>query len=125
MNKNQLFTQLNSLCREMDEFYDINSGGCCFIASVIAEQLEKFNISYSFIRIDYGRHYVIEVSDRVLNGDGYRRDSSHFEYLGFDSKEGFIYYKKHNWNNCYSKKWNLIVKTKIESLFNKYGNKRT
>lgn len=44
MNRKKLFTKLNQLCLELDNKYNINCGGCCYVAACIAEQLESFNI---------------------------------------------------------------------------------
>lgn len=124
MNRKELFKQLNSLCSEMNESYNINWGGCCFTAAVIAEQLERFNIPFTVIHYDYHWHIAIRVSDRIINRDGceYRIISSD-KFIS--SKELYDEYYGCDWNDYYNRKWNLIVKTRIRALFNKYGNKRT
>ena len=55
MNRRQLFKQLNSLCKEMNKEFFINHGGCCYVAAVIAENLERCNIPHTIIHYDkYG-----------------------------------------------------------------------
>ena len=120
MNKKQLFTQLNSLCREMSCSYDINCGGCCFVAAIIAEQLEVFNIPFKVAITRIPTHYAIKVSDRYINRDDF--DFKFFEFYDYNSSYLYDCYYKEHWNPTYNKKWNLIVRTRIKSLFNKYGN---
>lgn len=67
MNKKKLFTKLNQLCLELDNKYNINCGGCCYVAACIAEQLESFNIPFEIVHYDIcGCHYAIKVSDRYI-----------------------------------------------------------
>ena len=125
MNKNQLLTALNKLCKEMDDYYYINCGGCCYVAAVLAKNLESVNIPYALVHYDLnGCHYAIKVDDRYLNRSDYRKE----EIIDFDeditSDDIFdIYYEGH-WNDIYNKRWNLIVSTRIKSLFRKYANSR-
>lgn len=121
MNKKELFKKLNNLCIEMNNSYNINCGGCCFVAAVISEQLEKYNISFKIAYRIYPTHYAIKVSDRYINRDGFKFDKS-FGIYPWDSEFLYETYQKGDWNDYYNKRWNLIVKTKIESLFKKYGN---
>ena len=51
-NLNELCRKLNSLFRFLDEVYHINSGGCCYVASVLAELLEEDDVDYSVIVYD-------------------------------------------------------------------------
>lgn len=121
MNKKDLFKSLNSLCCEMNKSYNINSGGCCFVAAVIAEQLEKYNIPFKVAVAFSPTHYWIKVSGGYINRNKYKVgcvENWNSSYL-YD-----IYYIK-EWNNYYNRKYNLIVKTKIKSLFKKYENNRT
>ena len=123
MNKKELFKNLNQLCKDLDLKYDINSGGCCYVAAVIAEQLENYNISYKLIKYDVrGLHYAIRVNDRIINRCDYNfREIVKDEYVHYED----IYFNYYNeyWNRTYNKQWNLIVKTKIKSLFKIYENR--
>lgn len=124
MNRKELFTEINSLCREMDDRYSINYGGCCYVAAVIAENLKKFNIPFKVIEYFSPCHYVVEVSDRQLNGiPECSKGKCRFEYVDEDINLFDLYYSQ-DWNYTYSRRWNLIVITRITALFNKYGNTR-
>lgn len=43
----KLVNILNDLCNTLDQKYDINCGGCCYVASEIAKHLDKRHIKYS------------------------------------------------------------------------------
>ena len=68
-----LLKNLNSLCRFLDETYNINMGGCCYLASLIAKHLDKLNIKYDLIIYDsYSRNrenIKCEVISRRRNKD--------------------------------------------------------
>ena len=118
MNRKKLFTKLNQLCLELDNKYNINCGGCCYVAACIAEQLESFNIPFEIIHYDMcGCHYAIKVSDRYINRSGYRKNEI-YEILYCDSEKMFSIYYNRSWNNTYKKKYNSVVHRKIKELFN-------
>jgi hypothetical protein len=118
MNRKKLFTKLNQLCSELDYKYNINNGGCCYIAACIAEQLEKFNISFQVIHYDIcGCHYAIKVSDRYINRSDYRKKEI-YEILNCSSRDIFYIYKHNRWNPTYNKMYNGVISKKIRKLFN-------
>ena len=123
MNRKKLFTKLNQLCLELDNKYNINCGGCCYIAACIAEQLERFNIPFEIVHYDIcGCHYAIKVSDRYINRSDYEKKEI-YEILDYSSEEMFDIYYHGDWNNTYERKYNSIVHRKIKNLFNE--NSRT
>ena len=123
MNRKKLFTKLNQLCLELDNKYNINCGGCCYIAACIAEQLERFNIPFEIVHYDIcGCHYAIKVSDRYINRSDYKKKEI-YEILDYSSEEMFDIYYNGDWNNTYKRKYNSIVHRKIKNLFNE--NSRT
>jgi hypothetical protein len=125
MNRRELFKRLNNLCEELNYKYDINSGGCCYVAAVLAEQFELHDIPFSIVHYDLcGCHYAIKVSDRYINRGDYRKHEI-TEYLEVGSKGLFkIYYGK-SWNRMYRTKYNSTVRKAIIKLFKKYENSRT
>ena len=110
----------------MDELYNINSGGCCYVAATLAENLERLNIPFSIIVYGLCRsHYAVKVSDRYINRCDYPYKEI-TEILNITSKELFKYYYNYDrWNSTYNRRWNLIVNTRIKHLFNIYENSRT
>jgi hypothetical protein len=126
MNRKELFKQLNALCEKLDYKYDINRGGCCYVAACLAEQLEKYNIPYTAIQYGLGNHFSIKVSDRYLNRCDYKKNEINNTYEPFESfKDLLHYYHHHTWNETYEPKYNGCVKKAIKAVFNKYGNNRT
>lgn len=53
LNIHAIRDSINRLCSFLDEEYDINSGGCCFVASLIAKHLDRLKIPYSLVAYDY------------------------------------------------------------------------
>lgn len=121
MTRAKLFKALNELCDNMNYEYNINSGGCCFVAATIAEQLEIYHIPFEVAFTEHPTHYAIKVSDRFINRDGYYFD----EFYDWNSEYLYDTYYDEVWNDCYNRRWNLIVQTRIRALFRKYENSRT
>ena len=121
-----LLSDLNDLCETLDSEYNLNNGGCCYAAAVISQELEKRDIPFLFGFTNesndvYGAyHYVIYALGYIINQCDSNDDE--FRFISMDSNDiGEMYYNG-NWNECYSKRWNLIVLTKIRALFKKYDN---
>lgn len=123
MNRKELFKSLNNLCCEMQKSYNINDGGCCFVAAVIAEQLEIYNIPFHVAVTHYPTHYAIKVKDRYINRDIFNFGPG--DLRDWNSQELYDTYDDGDWNDWYNKRWNLIVRTRIRSIFKKYENNRT
>jgi len=98
---NKLIYWLNRICKELDDEYCINEGGCCYVAYVIAKFLKKYNIEYYLSILNYEpkdpdmiikniqkrvkkagedqliikngtcNHYFITIDDKKVNGCGY------------------------------------------------------
>jgi len=125
MNRKRLFTELNKLCNEMDLEYDTCCGGCCFVTACLAENLERNNIPFKIARISWPCHYFIKVSDRYINRCDFDTRVKDVELLDYDSNYLYDTYRTETWNSRYNRKWNLIVSTRISSVFRKYANSRT
>ena len=125
MTRNQLFTNLNKLCNEMDMLYNTGCGGCCFVTACLAENLERNNIPFKVIILHWPTHYFIQVSDRYINRCDFSIREEDKEVTDFDSEFLYDRYYSEDWNSYYSRKWNLIVSTRIRALFRKYENSRT
>ena len=111
MNRKRLFKEINKLCIYLQNKYNINNGGCCYVAACIAEQLELYSIPFKIIHYDlFSCHYCIKVSDRYLNRDDYKKREIS-EILECSSKTLYnIYYERKH----------------IKELFNYYcENRRT
>ena len=117
MNRKRLFKNLNQLCLELQDKYNINNGGCCYVAACIAEQLELHNIPFQVIHYNlYHCHYCIKVSDRYLNRDDYKKHEI-TKILNCSSKYLYNIYLERDWNRDYDTRYNLVVKNSIRNLF--------
>lgn len=119
MTRKQLFKELNTLCTKLDDEWDINCGGCCYVAYVLAKYLEEYKIPFIVRDYDFPTHYVVEVSDRCLNRGGF--DGCYISY-DWTSDKLLDIYKTSSWNKYYDVKHNSAVHLKIKAVFNKYGN---
>ena len=123
MNRKILFKKINELCLYLDTEYNINNGGCCFVAACIAEQLEICKIPFTIIHYDLWHcHYAVRVSDRYLNRCEFRKKEI-TETLNCTSKELFDIYNEGDWNESYQTRYNKTIKRLIRELFNE--NSRT
>lgn len=123
MTRRELFKEINAKCIELNNKYRINSGGCCYVAAVLAELLTQCDISYKVVYyFDGGCHYYIKVVDRYLNSDYCTKKSGIIRI--YDSSYEDIYEKYYNngWNDEYNIKYNGLVKISLMRIFNKYLN---
>lgn len=71
LNIHSLRRSINNLCDFLEQEYFINHGGYCFIAYVIAKQLDKLGIAYKLIIYDYHKRnsncIQYEVHNKVKN----------------------------------------------------------
>lgn len=65
-NLKQITESINSLCELLDKEYDINNGGCCYIAYLIAKELDKLNIKYTLKIFDSEKKDRISIKNEVL-----------------------------------------------------------
>lgn len=121
MTKRQLFKELNALCIKLDNIYNINNGGCCYVAYVLAKYLEEYKIPFTVREYDFPSHYVVEVSRGCLNRSGF---NGYYESYNWDSNSLLKMYREYSWNTRYNVKHNSAVHLKIKAIFNKYGNSR-
>lgn len=49
MKRNVFLDKLNKFLCKLNKKYCINDGGCCFVASILAEMFDKYNIKYSLV----------------------------------------------------------------------------
>lgn len=143
-NLEPILMKLNQLCNDLDSWYDINRGGCCYVAYLIATNLWNLNIKYKLVVCDkykthkalemrkdinslrlsdYGfNHYFIEVDGFPINRGGFTK------YVCCQSKASYInpfcigkmytYFKERDeWNETYKPYHNHIVRDTINKFF--------
>ena len=148
MQSNQLIKfvcKLKKLITFIDNAYDINYGGCCYLSYIVAKQLEKHNIPYLVGITSYGDFDISEIKSNinrrsrngVFNFDDYAcyhisikighldvnviEDTYDVEYINLTSKDLYWLYNKGlkngDWNPTYNTNNNQIISKFINVLF--------
>ena len=149
MQSNQLIKfvyKLKKLVTFIDNTYNINEGGCCYLSYIIAKQLEKHNIPYLVGITSYGDFDISEIKSNInkrsRNGvfsfDDYgcnhisikighldvnviEDNTSDVEYINLTSKDLYWLYNKglknSDWNTTYNTDNNQIISKFINVLF--------
>lgn len=128
-NLNLLVCKLNKLCRFLNELYDINSGGCCFVATCLARLLDQDKVKYK-IGIDYGDdsdvdsiselnhavfHVVLIINGELVNPD---ETDSYETYEIKNWRELYDYYNRvHDWSSFYNKCQNSFISKTIANFY--------
>ena len=148
VNRRKLLDDLNSLCEFLNNAYDVNSGGCCFLASIIAKHLDKLGIKYKLVIYDlYNKDkesIKYEVTNRrrnktktgsvvgvytcdhyclYLEGVGImNRSGSFYSYSISNISHKNIYwiYKNGSWNKRYEVQHNETIKNIVKAFFKEY-----
>lgn len=150
LNIHKLLLKLNGLCEHLDHNYDINHGGCCYLAYIIAEHLGRLNIEFDLVVYDDTRRDRSAIEHEVLTCNLNKRwDSSvtghytcnhyslrirgagivnpidvegDFEYIipEVSSQNIKWIYKKGRWNDCYSRGHNKTVRRVVKEFFRGY-----
>lgn len=141
---------INNLCDFLSTEYNINNGGCCFIASLLAEHLEKLQIDYELIIYSILNKDItdiqFEISNQVknktsnksatgrfacnhytinINGIG-EVNSGQFKYcyrykiIHITSKNIKWIYRNSRWNEDYNTCNNKTIKNIVKSFFEQY-----
>lgn len=145
-NRKYLIWGLNNLCRFLDETYQVNCGGCCYVSYLIARKLEELGIKYKVIFYDeeledikakdlkYAieskdlkhigcgdftcHHYAIVIDNEVINGDNYEGELN--LKVELTSKDLQWIYKTGDWNDTYNIGLNAILRSYINTFFNAF-----
>lgn len=150
LNVHSLVKELNSLCNDLQVKYNINYGGCCYLAYLISVELERFNIEYDLVIYDYCMRDRVCIEHEVINcnqnkkleesvtgkhtcdhyclrirGAGivnFGMNDADYEYIIPDVPSNNIkwLYKKGSWNTSYSTDNNKVVRKLVKEFFKKY-----
>jgi hypothetical protein len=143
-----LVKDLNVLCDRLDQDYNINFGGCCFVAYLMMKHFEKIGLHPTLIiesdcgdidgddfldcvRTRSGNcqglkdqtcfHYFVyipEVDKYVNSGEFY--EEYLYKFRGLSAKDVHWIYKTGDWNVNYDRKNSPMVGRKIAQVFKKY-----
>ena len=131
--------QLNHLCDELNGLFDINWGGCCYVAYCLASLLEQDNIKFSIAVFDENvdladysslldlpdamDHYgiVLEASNEMhpVNCDD-KDFKLHSQLFKASAEEILLCYNTNHWNQRYDYRKNFPIKRLIEQAYHDF-----
>ena len=143
VNIHNLKRSLDCLCNYLNKLYNINNGGCCYIAYLIAYHLDKLSIKYNLIIYDDEKrdkfrvisevqnmylpnsvsgkqtcmHYCISISGGGIVNKGDVTFLKKYVITDITSKNLKWLYKTGDWNKMYNRDNNKYVKDQINSFF--------
>lgn len=149
LNVHSLKYSLDKLCLFLDDVYNVNSGGCCYIAYLIARHLDKLGISYalsvynfspknefditrevttmsrsnnknSVIGMHTCEHYCISITGGGHVNRGDVEGLKQYTVKGITCRNIKWIYKNGYWNDCYDTHNNKTIKGIIDSFFKTY-----
>ena len=143
-NLEPILKKLSQLCSDLDRWYDINRGGCCYVAYLIATNLWNLKIKYKLVVCDKWKtckalemrrdinslrlsdysfnHYFIEVDGFPINMGYFNKKvcyQSKASYINpFCIGKIYTYFKERDeWNEIYKPHHNPIVRDTINKFF--------
>lgn len=150
LNCHSLLKSLNTLCKFLDDTYDVNLGGCCFLAAVIAKHLDRLGLDYELVIYDYYKRDQASIEHEVLSRhknktlfksvtgrhscnhyclnlkgagiiNGDEDDYDHKFFIPEVSHKSIRWiYKKSSWNDCYEVRHNKTIKNIVKEFFKEY-----
>lgn len=142
LNVHKLVSDLNNLCNTLVKEYDINCGGCCYVAYEIAKHLDRFHIGYE-LRVLNDYPINLRKSNRELDLISGSNACCHYYlviYGGGSVNRGSFgswyhtyvvteinhrninwLYRASSWNSVYKRKNNKLIKKIISLYFKQYG----
>lgn len=146
MTLDTLTANLNTLFTALDTMYNINAGGCCYIAYIVAEELEKRNFNNFSLRIydnyvlneedcfeniennveDFpiysytASHYVLVYDDIEINPDAAAKYLEYVDLHDVDSNFILDICNKGDWNSVFNHNNLTFIRRFIKIIFDQY-----
>ena len=142
LNVHKLVNNLNELCDDLRNEYDINCGGCCYVAYEIAKHLDRFHISYELrVLNDYPisqkelakglepisgcntccHYYLMVHGGGSVNKGSFCSWYHDYVIAGINHRNLNRLYRTGSWNSVYKRKNNKLIKKIISLHFRQYG----
>ena len=127
-----LAERLDKLCKFLDDEYDINAGGCCYVAYCLAKLLskdqfdfkviiyEEYELGDKFSKVfDNHYHYAIDIGNYIINSAECDEDESLYKntYYNVKASEILDHYKNHSWNDYYNSSKNRFISKTIQIFY--------
>lgn len=113
---------MNEILEQLNEEYHFNSGGCCYVAYLLAKELERLKVPFWLIIQSSswkGNHYCIACSRfGLLNSFHDYTDSVQIKASSDTIKR---IYDENEWSTMYDTHYNKILEEKIRSIFSIYS----
>lgn len=107
LNIHSIVADLNDLCLQLDDNFNINNGGCCYVAYEIARHLDKLGIEYELkIYDDYNKNQEAINKEIITKHCNKCKDTSIVglhscnHYFLFIKGAGSINEERENFYNC-------------------------
>ena len=123
MNIKELINELNKFLKVLDNKYNINSGGCFYVAYLIAREFDKLDIDYTVVDWHEDcRLNKYSMYHRSLKVDGYYVNPPLINYGNYIDELGYISPYKLSRDSC---KYSLgllrpSIKIKIRDSISKF-----
>lgn len=140
-NYDRVFSNLNSICDCLDYIYSINEGGCCYIAYIMADILEREGFKFDVLiipdpevdmpeKFSYLTGPTEHVCLRVTtNNDVYLvnctedfDEDDYIAYYNVSSVDILNYYKSWKWNWIYDVARNKFIKYVINLIYDNFSS---
>lgn len=141
-NYSDLFNKINSLCDCLNTIYHTNSGGCCYVAYVIAEILEREDIQFevlvsesryedegypdNFEDLDDSVYHICleakPIKDTYRINVGTYSDEEYFHYSNVTSQDIYNFYINNIWNSFYEIAKNKFIKYIINLIYDNFSS---
>lgn len=141
--------KLNRILNELDYKYNINSGGCCFVACCLMHHFRNLGIKYKLVVLseDYissqtlrsnirynegyctncetANHYFVEVNGIPVNKGDFCLSVYCVSKVSYVTPEDlYNVYKSGSWNSDYNKDLNKRIFKEISNFFKPYEKKK-
>lgn len=147
LNLHNLRRELDKLCLYLNKKYSINCGGCCFLASIIALNLDRLHIKYRLVIFSRYKKNIYkieqEIRSKVRNGVSYNsviKNGTCSHYTIYLEGGGAINIDGYNFFSCkyfikdinasnikwiyklgsWNPEYNIIYNTEIRNIVNKF-----
>lgn len=142
LNVHKLVSDLNNLCNTLVKKYNINCGGCCYVAYEIAKHLDRFHINYKLrVLNDYPittnanfkefdlisgdnvccHYYLVVQGGGEVNRGSFGTEYYSYVITGINHRNLSWLYRMSSWNPVYQRKNNKLIKKIISLHFKQYG----
>lgn len=126
--KGILAERLNKVCTFLNSAYNINAGGCCYVAYCFAKLLERDNMKYKIVVYedykiggtfhklsDSHYHYAIALGKAIINPVD--DDTFVINKYQVSSSDILKHYNKEKWNDCYDASKNLFINKILKNFY--------